>query len=252
LGLLFFQNPISLALALIGASLPDFDHDVKVNNVHILIITGLVIFGILYFLNLPYFIGILICLLAIIFYFSNHRGFTHSIFGIAILTALIFSIIIMGSFIILSISTGSVAISEKIAIGVMIIFLGILSLNKKLILPFILLFSIGLLFLQVFPVNYIVMIFSIFLGFLSHLILDSFTPSGLKVLKPFSSRKFHKDFGVTTVILLGILAIPQLIQVLNFILDYNLLYLFINFLKEPLALNYVGIELYGISSFIFL
>jgi len=198
-------------LTLIGASLPDFDHDVKKNNVYILIITGLVIFGILYLLSLPYLIGIMICLLAIIFYFSSHRGFTHSIFGITILTVLIFLIIIMGSFTILSLNLKPVIVFET-ALGLMILFLGLISLNKKLILPFILLFFLGLLLLKINPVNYIMMIFSIFLGFLSHLILDSFTPMGVKILTPFSSKKFQKDFGIVMIILLVTLAIPQFIQ----------------------------------------
>ena len=198
-------------MTLIGASLPDFDHDVKKNNVYILIITGLVIFGILYLLSLPYLIGIMICLLAIIFYFSSHRGFTHSIFGITILTVLIFLIIIMGSFTILSLNLKPVIVFET-ALGLMILFLGLISLNKKLILPFILLFFLGLLLLKINPVNYIMMIFSIFLGFLSHLILDSFTPMGVKILTPFSSKKFQKDFGIVMIILLVTLAIPQFIQ----------------------------------------
>lgn len=213
-------------MALVGASLPDFDHNVKENNVYTLIIIGLLIFGILYFLKLPYFIGILICLLAIIFYFSTHRGFTHSIFGIAILTLLIFLIIIMGSFII-SFNIYSVAISEQTAIGIIVLLLGILTINKRLILPFILLFSFGLIFLQLNPVNYITIIFSLFLGFLSHLILDSFTASGLKIFKPFSSKKVHRVFGIATIIVLGALAIPQLIQIFNFVLHYDPLNLII-------------------------
>ena len=204
-------------MTLIGASLPDFDHSVKENNVYMLIISGLIIFGVLYLLKLPCFIGIMICLLAIILYFPNHRGFTHSILGIAILTALIFLIIIMGSFIILSFNTNSVAISDEIAIGIIVLFLAILSLNKKFILPFIFLFSIGLIFLQIYHINYTMIIFSLFLGFLSHLILDSFTPAGLKIFEPFSSKKVHGNFGVATIILLGVLAIPQFIKILNFV-----------------------------------
>jgi inner membrane protein len=219
LALLFFQNPISLALALIGASLPDFDHDVKKNNVYILTISGLIIFTIFYFLNLPYLVGIMICLLAIIFYFSSHRGFTHSIFGIAVLTVLISLIIIIGSFVIVSFNINSVAISNEIAIGIIVLFLGILSLHKRFILPFIFLFSFYLIVLQTYPVNYIIIIFSLFLGFLSHLILDSFTPAGLKIFGPFSSKKVHEKFGIAMIILLGVLAIPQFIQVLNFVLE---------------------------------
>ena len=198
--------------------MPDFDHRVKENNVYILIISGLIIFGVLYFLELPYFIGIMICLLAIILHFPSHRGFTHSIFGITILTVLASLIIILGSFIILSFNANSVAISEEIVIWIIVLFLGILSMNKKFILPFILLFPIGVIFLQIYPVNYIMIIFSLFLGFLSHLILDSFTPAGLKIFEPFSSKKVHKNFGIAMIILLGVLAIPQFIKILNFVL----------------------------------
>jgi inner membrane protein len=60
-------------------------------------------------------------------------------------------------------------------------------------------------------------IFPLFLGFLSHLILDSFTPAGLKIFEPFSSKKVHKNFGVALIILLGLLAIPQIIELLKLI-----------------------------------
>jgi len=214
LGLLFFQNPIYLALTLIGASLPDFDHEFRENKVYMLIITGIGISGILYLLNLPYFFGIMICLLAIIFYFSSHRGFTHSIFGISILTVLIVLILVLGSFTLVSLKLELVNVFE-IGIVIIILFLGILFLHRKLILPFLTLFLLGIMFLETFPVNYIMMVFSIFLGFLSHLILDSFTPSGVKILIPFSTRKFHGNFGIIMLFLLGILLIPQFIQVLT-------------------------------------
>ena len=244
MGLLFFQNPIYIALTLIGASLPDFDLDVKENNVYKLIIVGLVIFGILYLINLPYFIGIMICLLAIIFYFSHHRGFTHSILGICILTTIIFLILIIGSYTLLSFNleslsitestaifkslalgestaifkslsiSDSIAIWEKISLGIMVLFMGILLINRRLIIPFILIFLLGLLIFKTTTLDYFMMIFSIFLGLLSHLILDSFSPSGVKILAPFSSKKYHKDFGIIMIILIGILAIYPFIQLL--------------------------------------
>ena len=93
LGFLFFQNPIAIALTLIGANLPDNDHKIKKDNVYRLIILGLLIFIALYILKLPYYLGILICLLGLIFYFSSHRGFTHSIFGILLISLILFFII---------------------------------------------------------------------------------------------------------------------------------------------------------------
>ncbi|MCL2114695.1 MAG: metal-dependent hydrolase [Methanobrevibacter sp.] len=94
-------------------------------------------------------------------------------------------------------------------------------MHKRFIPLFIFLFFIGLVFFQIYDFDYIMIIFSLFLGFLSHLILDSFTPAGLKIFEPFSSKKVHKNFGVAMIILLGLLAIPQLIWIFNFVFHYN-------------------------------
>ena len=82
LALMFFHNPLSIALALIGANVPDFDHKFKKDNVYKIIILGLVVFISLYILKLPYYIGLIIVFLGAVFYFSEHRSFTHSIFGV--------------------------------------------------------------------------------------------------------------------------------------------------------------------------
>ena len=60
LAILFFHNPLTVSLAIIGANIPDFDHDVKKENVYRLIILGLVLFIVLYFLKLPCFIGLIL------------------------------------------------------------------------------------------------------------------------------------------------------------------------------------------------
>ena len=56
---MFFHNPLSIALALIGANVPDFDHKFKKDNVYKIIILGLVVFISLYILKLPYYIGLI-------------------------------------------------------------------------------------------------------------------------------------------------------------------------------------------------
>ena len=105
----------------------------------------------------------------------------------------------------------SVAISNELAISIIALFLGVFSLNRKLIVPFIFLFLLGVFFLEIIPINFTWMIFSIFLGFFSHLILDSFTPAGVKIFSPIFSKKFHKSFGIAMLFLLGIIAIPLVI-----------------------------------------
>ena len=94
LSLMFFHSPLLIALTLIGANIPDFDHKFKKDNVYKLIILGLIVFISLYILKLPYFIGLIIVFLGVCFYFSEHRSFTHSIFGAIILTASVSLILI--------------------------------------------------------------------------------------------------------------------------------------------------------------
>ncbi len=251
LSLLLFLNPISIALAIIGANFPDFDHKMKNNDLYKMLIVGLILFIALYIAKLPYFIGIIICILPIIFYFSNHRGFTHSIFGIIVLSTLTSFIIFLGIYLIsplLNLFLFSLNSSNILALTIIIMGLAIISLNKKLLIPFLFLFSVGILFLlgllffkiNIYPMNlfnsiglfyplnsnlsllsnnlgliienfmkneYVLIFLSLFLGFLSHLILDSLTPAGIQLFRPFSSINVGKKFAVVMMFLLGILAI---------------------------------------------
>ncbi|MBF4468927.1 MAG: metal-dependent hydrolase, partial [Methanobrevibacter arboriphilus] len=146
--MIFFQNPISIVLVIIGASLPDFDHNIKKLNVYKMIIIGLISFIILYIANLPYLVGIIFLIIPIIFYFSNHRGFTHSIFGIFLLSLLLSIVIIMGIFLIYP-SLEYLDIMNNIenyflvSTVIIVLVLGILTINKNLIVPFIVLFLLG-------------------------------------------------------------------------------------------------------------
>ena len=97
LALMFFHNPLTIALTFIGANIPDFDHKFKKENVYKMIILGLIVFISLYILKLPYYIGLMIVFLGVTFYFSEHRSFTHSIFGVLTLTSAVSLILIWGS-----------------------------------------------------------------------------------------------------------------------------------------------------------
>ena len=233
LSLLFFPNPISIAVAVIGANLPDFDHDIKKINLYKMLIVGLLLFIILYIFNLPFFIGIILCILPVIFYFSKHRGFTHSLLGTVILSILVFLVVVMGASILFPVLSSFELFNPSFStqlLAIPIMALAILTLNKKLIVPVCLLFLIGVIF---FPEGFftyyipfytslysyipiinniisydsykiiIFILFPLFLGFLSHLILDSLTPSGIELFQPFSSRKVHKNFAIICLILLG-------------------------------------------------
>ncbi len=208
---MFFHNPLSIALALIGANVPDFDHKFKKDNVYKIIILGLVVFISLYILKLPYYIGLIIVFLGAVFYFSEHRSFTHSIFGVLTLTSAV-SLILIWAYELVSAVT--ILNNHYLLMAILIVLLSFLFLNKKLLMIFIPLFFISLFILPTIEISYIEIVLSIFLGVFSHMVLDSFTPAGIKIFAPLSSKKAYRNFGLSMVFLLAVISIIYHIPVL--------------------------------------
>ena len=202
--LLFFHSPLLIALTLIGANIPDFDHKFKNENVYKLIILGLIVFFSLYILKLPYYVGLIIIFLGVTFYFSEHRSFTHSIFGVLTLTSAV-SLILIWSFQLI------VAVTDindyYLIMAILIAIVSFLFLNKKVLMLFLPVFFISLFIFRTGNVNYIEIVLSLFLGLFSHIVLDSFTPSGIKIFAPLSSKKVYKKFGMLSIFVLIVLAI---------------------------------------------
>lgn len=219
LSLMFFYNPLLIALTLIGANIPDFDHKFKKDNVYRMIILGLLVFISLYILKLPYYVGLMIVFLGVVFYFSEHRSFTHSIFGIFTLTAAVSLILIWGSQLINAIT---VIDNYYLLMAVLIALLSFLFLNKKLLMVFIPLFFISLFVFPVTKVTYVEIVLSLFLGLFSHMILDSFTPAGIKIFAPLSSKKVFKNFGLSMIFLLIVLSLIYHIQFLFVIFEQHI------------------------------
>ena len=90
-----FYDPLAIALAVISANIPDFDHEFKRNHVLTIIALGALISLFLYFLGLPYYLGIVIILLGGMFLVSSHRGFTHSLLALLLFTGIIYGIAAM-------------------------------------------------------------------------------------------------------------------------------------------------------------
>ena len=201
---MFFHNPLIIALTVIGANIPDFDHEFKKDNAYKMIILGLIVFISLYILKLPYYLGLIIVFLGTVFYFSQHRSFTHSIFGLLTLTATVSLILIWAYEILMSIT---IIPTSYLFMAILIALLSFLFLNKKLLLIFLPLFFISLFFFGTIAINYIEIAIGLFLGLLSHIILDAFSPSGIKLFTPLSSKKSHKQFGALSIIVLVIFAI---------------------------------------------
>ena len=201
---MFFHNPLLIALTFIGANIPDFDHKFKKDHVYKLIILGLIVFISLYILKLPYFIGLIIVFLGATFYFSEHRSFTHSIFGVLTLTAAVSLILIWGYQLVMGIT---ILNNSYLVMAILISLLSFLFLNKKLLLVFLPLFFVCLFLINNLNVTYIEIVLALFLGLFSHIVLDSFTPAGIKILAPISSKKVYRNFGLISIFVLVLFAI---------------------------------------------
>lgn len=198
--------------------MPDFDHKVRKENVYKIIILGLLVFISLYILKLPYFIGLIIVFLGVIFYFSEHRSFTHSIPGIIVLTATVSLILIWAQEIVINVTV----LPNNYLMAILIAILSFLFLNKKLLPIFLPIFFVSVVFLQTFDLTYFEIIFSVFLGLFSHSVLDAFTPAGVKLFAPFSQRDYHKNFAIASIFILIVFALiwrsPELFSLFeNFI-----------------------------------
>ena len=164
---------------------------------------SIIIIVILFNIKLPYYIGLIIVFLGVTFYFSEHRSFTHSIFGVLTLTAAV-SLILIWSFQLI------VAVSDindyYLVMAILTVLVSFLFLNKKVLMLFLPVFFISLFVFPTGNVNYIEIVLSLFLGVFSHIVLDSFTPSGIKIFAPLSSRKVYRNFGIMSTFVLIVLA----------------------------------------------
>ena len=146
----------------------------------------------------------MIVFLGVTFYFSEHRSFTHSIFGVLTLTSAVSLILIWG----LQLISGVTILTDSyLLMAILIALLSFLFLNKKLLMIFLPIFFISLFIFKTNSINYIEIVLSLFLGVFSHIVLDSFTPAGIKIFAPLSSKKVYKNFGRCSIFVIIVLAI---------------------------------------------
>jgi inner membrane protein len=191
----FFPDVFYLSLAVIGTSIIDFDHHLKIKNLFIMGLVGILLTLLLYLLKLPLILGFLLIFLALIFLICKDRGFMHSIFGI-VLASFILTMFIIDLYFLIFNYTQNILVIQVIILSI----LGFLSLNKKLLAPFIVLVVIGIILLPNLQFNIYSIFGALFLGFLSHITLDLLTPNGVGLFNPLSSKKFHK---ITGLVILG-------------------------------------------------
>ncbi|ADP78001.1 membrane-bound metal-dependent hydrolase [Methanothermus fervidus DSM 2088] len=185
----FINSPITPFFAIIGSMLPDLDHVVKKKKTISIIIVGLLFLTLSYFYKKLIFISCSLLSLGLFFYFSKHRGISHSLFGtIFIPTLLTIFIFYVQNF-----------FQHKIANILVLLFL-VAIVFKLRFLPFFALYlflfeksCLNLTFMDIFlPLS---------IGYLSHIILDGFTPHGIKFLYPLSKKRFKKGLSIILLIL---------------------------------------------------
>ncbi|MBQ6443856.1 MAG: metal-dependent hydrolase [Methanosphaera sp.] len=206
----FVPDIFYLFFALIGASICDLDHDNNRHKVNSMMITGVVLSVILFFFNSSSISALILVILSMIFYISKHRGFTHTLLGIILLPAL-FLFMIMGfiSFFNRIFLILNIPIPHMLVLFVTMAIAGFFVISRKY---YILYFIVLGLYLYVIPldystINWTMALVMLFVGAMSHIILDLLTPAGLNLFEPFSSVECHKKWALGFVVIWIIMAL---------------------------------------------
>lgn len=187
----FFPDVFPLALAVIGASMPDFDLRVKQDQIFLFFAMGLLTTILFYFTGLPYLLGITLMSFAFIFYLAKHRGFTHSIVGVIILSVLLTVLTISLYWLFFF----NVDLSQEWTLSAIIVLLGLLFVKRDLKPYYILSTIVGILITPFPGLNLYNIFWPFVIGLMSHVVLDLFTKSGVKFLIPFYKQPIKKQWA---------------------------------------------------------
>lgn len=200
----FIPSFFYLFFALIGASIPDMDHDHNKNKVNSMFFVGIIISLLLFILKGSMLSGLIIVLLAVTFYYSKHRGLTHSFIGVTVICFLL--LFMMMGFLPVVTALADYAnyvMPNNLAIFVMLSLLGFFVVSRKVLTYYVIVLAICLFLapVNISVIDWRLIFIMLFLGALSHLVLDLLTPSGLAVFWPLSDNVYHKKLAI---IILGI------------------------------------------------
>lgn len=197
----FLPNVFYLALALVGASIVDLDHPVRNRNLLLLASLGLILTTVLYMLKIPLVMGLTLILMALIFFISSHRGLMHSITGVIIISVLL-ALFTSSTFLLLV--NFSVALVPSLAI--ILVILGLIILNKQIVPFYVVVALLGIFLIPYHYFNPYYVFLAFLIGSMSHIALDMFTGSGVKLFSPFIEKKFGKKtvFILSAVWVMGI------------------------------------------------
>lgn len=208
----FFPDVYYLSLAVIGASVVDLDTSFRYRNLLIMALCGGVLAIILQFLEITPFPGILLISIAFFFFLAQHRGFVHSIPGVC-LTSFCLAVFALSFQALLL----TFKIDYRVAIYLTSIIMGVMILNRGLLILYILLVSLGIFLTPETNFNFLYIYTALFVGSLSHLILDLFSGSGVKLFDPLWKHKYGKIAGLFLLTLWAIFVV-----IFNFFPEINL------------------------------
>jgi inner membrane protein len=198
----FFPDVYYLSLAVIGASMVDLDNSFRYRNLFIMAFSGGILAFILLFLNLTPFPGILLISIAFFFFLAQHRGFVHSIPGIC-LTSFCLAIFVLSFQNILILFK----VDYMVAIYLTAIIIGVMILNRGVLILYALLVSVGIFLMPETNFNFLYIYTALFVGSLSHLILDLFTGNGVKLFEPLWKHSYGKLAGSFFLVLWAIFVV---------------------------------------------
>ncbi|RAP52070.1 MAG: hypothetical protein BZ138_03685, partial [Methanosphaera sp. rholeuAM270] len=207
-----------------GASIPDMDHENNKNKINIMFVSGIIISLLLVILKGSMISGLIIIFLAITFYYSKHRGLTHSFAGIIVICFLLL-FMMMGFFPVVSslAQYANYALPNNLSIFLILSLLGYFVVSRKVLTYYVILLAICL-FLAPVNIQYInwqLIFIMLFTGAVSHLILDLFTPSGLAVFWPLTDRVFHRNLAAVFIVIWLFLAVSYVYAFGHIVLTYQ-------------------------------
>lgn len=185
-----FPDVYYLSLAVIGASMVDLDNSFRYRNLLIMAILGGILAVLLQFFKMTPFPGILLISIAFFFFLAQHRGFVHSIPGIC-LTTFCLAVFVLSFQSILIIFK----VDHMVAIFLTAIIMGIMILNRGLLILYALLVTVGIFLMPETSFNFLYIYTALFVGSLSHLILDLFTGNGVRLFEPLWKHGYGKLAG---------------------------------------------------------
>lgn len=195
----FFQDPFYLSLAVVGASLVDLDQWVRIRNLLLMNLWGVLLIIGFYLFNIPLYLGAIFIVMSVIFLISRHRGTTHSLTAMILIGAFLAQFVQAAYLLLQGINLG-----PTFAMILIALILGFLTLKKKIFLFFALLVPLGIIIMPKITISIYAVFLALLLGYLSHLILDLFTPQGLELFKPISSKKCSKGCGAILLLIWGL------------------------------------------------